>query len=266
VFRKRPKNVSYVLIAVLVIVIFLSQTSVFNSLKFQLVQSLSIPLKLLKFPLTEAKKILFYHRTFDEYRKYEKEADILNAKMIGMQELIKENLRLEELLKFKRKLVYPSIAATVIGRDPTLWNSTMIINRGEDQGIREGMPVVNAWGVVGKIVEVGNQYSKVMLLTDPQFSIAALVQRPRESGVVAGTLQGMCRLRYINENAKIEVGDKVITSPLSSHFPDGLMIGEITAVRESPNEPYPECTIKPSVSISQLEEVLVIINEEEAGK
>lgn len=260
-FRKSQKNVTYICIALLVFFLFLSRAGVYPTLKLKVVQLTSGVLHLLKFPLHEGKKILFYHRTFDEYRRLKEEVDVLNARIIGLKEVIKENARLEKLLKFKRNLVYSSVAANVVGRSPSLWNSLMVIDKGSVEGLKQGMPVVNASGVVGKLTEVGENTSKVMLLTDPQFSVAALVQRPRESSVISGTLQGVCRMRYINENAQVRVGDKVVTSKLSSFFPEGLMIGEIIQVRKSSNDPSPEALVEPAVSVSQIEEVLVIIHE-----
>jgi len=222
---------------------------------------MSVPIRLLSFPIGEMKKILYYHRTFSEYRHLKNEVGVLKARLIGLEEVIRENSRLEDLLKFKRKLIYSSVAASVIGRDPSYWNSSMIIDKGQNDGIKLGMPVVNALGVVGKIVEVSPKKSKVILLTDSQFSVAALIQEPRESGLVVGTLQDVCRMRYIRESAKIRVGDKVITSKLSSSFPESLLIGEIIKITEDPGSASVEYLIQPSVSFSQLEEVLVILKE-----
>ena len=134
----------------------------------------------------------------------------------------------------------------------------MIIDQGRKQGIQQGQPVVNAFGVVGKIAEVSDSSSKVILLTDPQFSIAALVKRPREVGLVSGTLKGLCRLRFINDGAKIRIGDKVITSKLSSSFPESLLIGDIVEIIENKNSLTRQYIVRPAVSFSQLEEVLVI--------
>jgi len=188
------------------------------------------------------------------------EVDVLKARLVGIEEVVQENTRLENLLKFKRQLVYSSVVANVIGRDPSYWNSTMIIDKGSADGIRQGLPVVNALGVVGKIAEVGQSSSKVILLTDPQFSVAALVQEPRESGLVSGTLQGVCRMKYIRDDAKIRVGNKVITSKLSSSFPEGLLIGEIISIDDRLNKPTAETLVQPFVAFSQIEEVLVILN------
>ncbi len=184
----------------------------------------------------------------------------MKARIVGFDEVMRENTRLERLLEFKRKLIYSSVAASVVGRDPSSWNSSMIINKGGQDGIAQGMPVMSALGVVGKIAEAGERQSKVILLTDPQFSVAALVQGSREFGLVSGTLQeGLCRMRYLNADARVNVGDKVITSQLSSSFPEGLLIGEVVEIIPSAQKPTKECLIKPGVSFSQIEEVLVIL-------
>ena len=239
--------------------IFFVKSSTFTSLKFHLVNAISAPVKLLSIPFQEIKKILYYHRTFEEYKRLKREVSTLQARLIGQEEVIRENSRLEKLLEFKRESIYSSVAASVIGRNPSNWNSSMVIDKGSVDGIKEGQAVINALGVVGKIVEVSEHKSKVILLVDPQFSVAALVQRPRESGLVSGTLQGYLKLQFINKDADIQVGDKVITSKLSSSFPDGLFIGEVIQVIDDPQGASVDCLVRPAVSISQIEDVLVIL-------
>ncbi len=213
------------------------------------------------FPIREFKKILYYHRTFEEYKRLKNDVNFLKARMVGLEEVVRENTQLEKLLEFKRKLIYSSVAANVVGRDPSFWNSSMIIDKGAKDGIKEGLSVVNSLGVVGKVVEVAEDSSKVILLTDPQFSVAALLQRTRETGLISGTLQGICRLRFVDENANIVVGDKVITSSLSSNFPEHLIIGEVVEIIEEPNSSSVQFLVQPSVSLSQIEKVLVVIKE-----
>ncbi|MGE0268987.1 MAG: rod shape-determining protein MreC [Candidatus Omnitrophota bacterium] len=203
--------------------------------------------------------MLFYHRTFEEYKKKSQEVNLLKARLIGLEEVIKENTRLEKLLEFKRRLIYSSIGANVIGRDPSRWNASIIIDKGSRDGVAVGQPVVNESGVVGKIAEVSETKSKIITVIDPQFSAAIMVQRSRESGVVSGTLKGICRLKFINETADILVGDQIITSKLSSAFPDSLMIGEVIEVDKGTRNSAKECLVKPIVSFSQLEEVLIIL-------
>lgn len=259
-FKANRKNLTYLCVLLVVFFLLFIGAKSFHSFKFAVVKIVSVPIRIISYPVHEIKKILYYHRTFEEYKRLREESNALKARLVGNEEVILENSRLENLLKFKRQLVYSSVVANVIGRDPSYWNSTMIIDKGTASGIQQGMPVVNALGVVGKIAEAGQDSSKVILLTDPQFSVAALIQGPRESGLVSGTLQGVCRMKYIRGDAKINVGDKVITSKLSSSFPEGLLIGEIISIDDQLNKTTVESLIQPSVAFSQIEEVLVILN------
>jgi len=242
------------------LLIFLSK-KIFAPLQYQIIRSTSLPARIIAFPFKEAKKILYYHRTFDEYLRLRKQVKTLEQRLMGLDEVLRENNRLEKLLSFKRKLIYSAVAANVIGRDPSNWSATMIIDKGEEDGLEAGMPVVNAQGVVGKVAEVFSDRSKVILQSDPSFSVAALVLRSRESGLVSGTLLGMSRMRYLSARADIRMGDRVITSKLSSSFPEGLLIGEVVSVQHDRNNPVIDCIIKPAVTLSQLEEVLVIKTE-----
>ena len=256
--RRSTKQVIYFLIPVLFFIIFFARTQTFTHVKFAVIKTFSIPIRLVSVPLKEVKKIVYYHRTFNEYVRLRKETDSLKARLVGLEEVIRENTRFGQLLEFKRRLVYSSVAANVIGREPSQWNASMIVDKGSEDGIKQGMPVVNAQGVVGKIAEVGAKESKVILVIDPQFSVAALVQRHRESGLVSGTLQGKCRMTYLNASAKVNIGDTVITSKLSSSFPESLVIGEVIDVYPNPQNGSIECVIEPAVSLSQIEEVLII--------
>jgi len=258
------KKLVYVIIFLIPFLILFSRTHFLNSFKFFLLKTVEVPSQIVSIPILEAKKMLFYHRTFAEYKKKSNEVGELKARLIGLEDVLRENTRLEQLLNFKRQLIYSSVAANVIGREPSRWNASIIIDKGEREGLVQGMPVVNALGVVGKIAQVGRRQSKVILLSDPQFSLAAFVQRPREVGVVTGSLQGFCRIKFVDEDADIRVGDKIITSKLSSSFPEGLFIGEVIEVRASQRSNTQDCIIEPAVSFSQLEEVLVILSNQDS--
>jgi rod shape-determining protein MreC len=258
VSRHKVKTLVYLGILAGVFLLVFSRSRVFVPLKFSVIESTSLPIRILTFPFFELKKILYYHYTYDRYLQLQKENNGLKARLSGLDEVIRENNRFEKLLNFKRQLIFSSVTANVIGRDPSDWNATMIIDRGTRDGIDLGMPVVSAQGVVGKIAEVSEGKAKIMLLTDPSFSVTALVQRSRETGLVSGTLQGFCRMRYLASGADIQVGDQVITSKLSSSFPEGLLVGEVAEVTVRDNGLTVDCIVKPAVLSSQIEEVLVI--------
>ena len=257
--KKDQKNLVYLLVLILPFVLFFTQPNIFYQSKSGLVRLISVPIGLISVPLKELKKILYYHRIFDEYKRLKEEVAVLKSRLVGFEELIRENSRLQKLLDFKSRLVYSSVVANVIGRDPSYWNSTMIIDKGETDGIKQGMPVVNALGVIGKIADVGKTRSKVILLVDPQFSVAAVIQGSRENGLISGSLQGVCRMRYLDPTGAVHLGDKVVTSKLSSSFPENLQIGEVISVDQNSQKSSLECLVRPAVSLSEIEEVLVIL-------
>lgn len=257
-FRYKTKPLIYAAILLGAFVLIFARPAFLTPLKFFCIRAVSLPLRMVSAPLREIKKIIFYHRTFDEYIKLKGEVDVLQGRLLGMEELLRENSRLERLLDFKRRMVYASVSAAIIARDPSKWDASLVIDRGEEDGVSVGMPVVSASGVAGKIFEVSAHTAKVILLTDPDFSVAALVQRSRETTLVSGTLQGLARLRYLPAEADVEVGDEVITSSMSPSFPEGLLIGEVVSVRHDPNSGTLDCLVQPAVRFSQVEEVLVI--------
>jgi rod shape-determining protein MreC len=262
VFRKFKKTLVYLLIAVVPFVFLFFSQNHFINFKAGVVASSSWPVQVVLFPFRELKKIIFYHQTYADYEQLKKDIDPLKQLLLNQDQVVKENLRLAELLDFKRASPFRSVAAKVIMRDPTNWAAVIIIDKGAKQGIKQGMPVVTPTGVVGKITEVGQELSKVTLLTDPRFSVAAVIERTREQGLVSGTLRGNCRLQYLPVTADVVVGDYVITSNLSSFFSEGLRVGRIVSVQESFTSPTFECLIKPAVPHSRIEEVIVILSRE----
>ncbi|MEW5895466.1 MAG: rod shape-determining protein MreC [Candidatus Omnitrophota bacterium] len=255
---RKSKFIVYGLLILAVFFLLFLPPSFFLPLKGTVVNIVSMPIHVISYSFKELKKIATYHRTHDRYQKLKLDYDILRERLIGMDEVLKENNRLAKLLDFKRGLIFSSIAANVIGRDPSNWNSVIIIDRGLEDGVAQGMPVVSALGVVGKVAEADAEKSKVILLTDPDFSVAALVKRSREVGLVSGTLQGMSQMRYLSRDSDVQVGDVIITSKLSSSFPEGLIIGEVVEKYKDDNSLTIYCKIRPAAAVSQLEEVLVV--------
>jgi rod shape-determining protein MreC len=216
------------------------------------------PVGLLQVPAFELKKLFFYRETYDEYVRYKRQSELLKARLTAIRENEQTQERYDKIQDFRNGQSYASIVANVIGRDPSNWNASLIIDRGHDEGIEVGQPVVSPLGVVGRIFEVGPNSAKVILLSDPTFAVAAVVQRSRENGLLTGTLQGVLRLQYLTDNADVKVGDELVTSRLSTAFPEGILIGQITDVQASVNSHTVECLVDPAVDLSELEEVIVI--------
>lgn len=182
----------------------------------------------------------------------------LNQRVLEENEALLANQRLEKLLDIKKSVQAPTIAATIIGEDVTSWFRTLVINRGSSSGIREGMAVISADGVVGQTVKVSPSTSRVLLLTDHTSGIAATIQRSRARGVVKGKGEMLCTLEFTTREEDVKVGDMVITSGIGGVFLKGHIIGEVTMVKRGEYGIFQSVSIRPTVNISHLEEVLVV--------
>lgn len=178
------------------------------------------------------------------------------------QEVIATNRRLQELLQLRETINFPVKAVQVIGRDPSGWFESIIINKGKRDGLKVNMPVVNAEGVVGRLVSVSPNYSKVLLVIDQNSSVDCLIQRSRDKGIVKGLTSKICKLDYVVKTGEARENDLIITSGLGRVFPKGFPVGRITEVENPPGELFKVIRLKPSVDFSKLEELLVILKED----
>lgn len=202
-----------------------------------------------------------YIRLVDTHRenlKLREDIRELNRRVLEGNEALLANKRLEQLLDMKKGIKSPTVSAVIVGEDVTSWFRTLIINRGSSNGIREGMAVISADGVVGQTVKVAATTSRVLLLTDHASGIAATIQRSRARGVVKGKGEMLCSLEFTTREEDVKVGDTVITSGIGGVFQKGLPIGEVTMVKRGEYGIFQTVSIRPSVNLSHLEEVLVV--------
>lgn len=187
-------------------------------------------------------------RQLEEYKQRE----------VQFQEAEQGLTRLETLLDLKRQVALPVIGARVIAYDPTLWSRSAIINQGQVQGVKDGLPVLAPQGIVGRIVGVYPEYSKVMLIVDRKSSADAMVQRTRIRGMLKGKGGNRCSLEFVPKSADVQVGDLVLASGLVGLYPKGLVFGKVTAANKKNPGVFQEIEVTPNVDLSTLEEVLVV--------
>jgi len=183
----------------------------------------------------------------------------LSSRLVAGDEALLENQRLENLLDMKEAIKPPTLGAAVVGEDVSSWFRTLVIDRGATSGLRAGMAVVAADGVVGQVVKVAANTSRVLLLTDHASGIAATIQRSRARGVVKGKGEGLCSLEFTTREEDVKVGDFVVTSGIGGVYLKGLPIGEVTMVKRGQYGIFQTVTIRPAINIAHLEEVLVIL-------
>jgi rod shape-determining protein MreC len=207
--------------------------------------------------------------TFTQYVylvNLEKENRALKQKIAELQEenhRMKEmkltNERLRQLLQFREKNSPTMIGAEVIGQDPSSWFKSVTIDKGERDGVKKGMAVISPAGVIGQVLKTAPHYATVLLLTDYNSAIDSVVQRTRAKAIVEGKGENRCQLKYLRRAEEVAVGDVVVTSGLGGNFPKGLMVGEIKKVDKKGHGVFQYAELVPSVDMTQLEEVFVIM-------
>jgi rod shape-determining protein MreC len=181
----------------------------------------------------------------------------LEQEAVRLAEVEQTDKRLQELLSLRSALEGDILVATIIGRDPLPWFSTLTIDKGEADGVHKSAAVLSPFGVVGQTMATGAHSARVLLLTDHNSGIDAVVQRSRARGIVEGALDGGCVMKYLKRDEDVEVGDRIVTSGLDGLFPKGIMIGEVTRVTRGNRGLLQVADIKPSVPLDRIEEVLV---------
>lgn len=172
-----------------------------------------------------------------------------------------ENLRLRRLLDFKNTIRAEAIPAQVVLHDLTGWFQTLIVDKGFKDGIGPDMAVVNDEGVIGRILDVSDRYSRVLLITDPGSSVDAVIQRNRVRGILSGKDASGCILKYVRGNLDVQVGDLIITSGKDGIFGKGLRLGTVQGIFKDPVDLFQKIEVKPLVRLAALEEVLIIKRE-----
>ena len=177
----------------------------------------------------------------------------------NLKEIEVENKRLKSLLQFQEKVEEKKTTAQVIAKDVSSEFRSIRINKGSNDGIERGMAVVTHEGIVGKVLRVTSNYSDVITMLDNLSSIDAIVQRSRARGLVEGSSDFSCILRYALRTDDIETGDVIVSSGLDSVYPKGLMLGTVIKVTKKSYGVTQDVEVRPSVDFSKLEEVLVIL-------
>jgi len=196
-------------------------------------------------------------------RNAELEAEVsrLQSQVIELQQQVSETDILAALVDFSRANPESTYkGAAVVGRDPSPFLHYVIINRGSNDGILRGMPVVTNQGLIGRVDAVIADAARVQLITDPASTINIRLQNADTDAVLIGSVTGDLSLDMISQEVTVEAGDVVLTSGLGGGYPPDLIIGQVLNVRKRDYELFQQATIQPAVDFSRLEIVLVITN------
>jgi len=150
------------------------------------------------------------------------------------------------------------VLAQVIGRSTLPTQQTALLDKGQGDGLTLDTLVIDPEGVVGRLVELHLSSALVLLVTDPDSRIAALVERSRETGLLVGRSLSQCELVYLDGQADVAIGDRIVTAGLGGTFPKGLPLGTVTRVGRDEEAAVTTAWVEPAARLSRLEDVLCL--------
>ncbi|SHF02368.1 rod shape-determining protein MreC [Caldanaerobius fijiensis DSM 17918] len=181
-----------------------------------------------------------------------------------LKELAIENKQLRDMLNFKRKNEgIKFIGANVIARNPLDTFDLIVIDVGKKNGVKPGMAVITSEGLVGKVIQVSENWSKVLSILDQTSAVSGIDVRTRDTGIVRGSEENggnVLTMEYIPIDSKMKVGDEIVTSGLGGIFPKGLYIGKVISISRSTGSLMKIAKIKPGADFMRLEDVYVVLS------
>jgi len=196
--------------------------------------------------------------TARENEELRRENGQLKLEVMQLQGKSAEADRLAALLNFKQKQSkVPMIVARVIGSSADANSNVIYLDQGQRDGIRKNMGVITPEGVVGKIIESFRDTSQVLLLTDRDSGVGAMIADSRIQSPVGGSGEPLLSMKYVGNDDEVSVGQRVVTSGMDRIFPKDLPVGTITQVKAGGQ--YKQIRVRPSANLEKLEEVIVLL-------
>lgn len=206
--------------------------------------------------------------------KYEKEIDELKQQINTLKienktrsDYIAENKRLKELLDLRDEMDgYETVTARVVSYEPNSWYDTIMLSKGTRDGVSEDDIVVTALGIVGRITDVGKNWSKASTIINASNSLGVKLSRTGDVGVVSGDASlakdKKCKLEYLSNDKSLIKGDILVTSGLGGIYPPDFIVGKVTDIKSDSAGNLEYAVVEPTVDFSSLYEVLIITDSE----
>ena len=189
----------------------------------------------------------------------------LRLEQASLAEDARQGQRLDQLLGLKQHYIYATVPAQVIGASGTEQSRTLYIDKGLKDGLAPDMPVLTADGIVGRLRDVFDHKSLVLLVSDPTSGVGVVLETTRTRGILKGGAFGQVEVINVSPDDRIKPGDRILTSGGDQIFPRGLPVGTVERVMPDPDrDPLVDVMVQPAANLSRLEEVLVITDVGEA--
>lgn len=168
-----------------------------------------------------------------------------------------ETERLRDLLEFRGRTPYLTVAAEVIACSPGESTRAVFINKGSREGLAVDMAVITPEGIAGKVIQTFPHSAQVLLITDRDSGAGCYLESTRVHGVLKGTGSNLCRLHYVMDDVPVKVGDVLSTSGQDQIFPKGLPVGRVASVQ--PGNIYKNIEVRPAAQLDRLDSIMVIL-------
>lgn len=196
-----------------------------------------------------------------ENDRLKNENETLRGQLIQLEERLKQAEVTESLLGVARARPDSNyVAAIVIGRDTNPFMRYVIIDQGSDAGLRRGMPVLTAQGLVGRIDAVTASAARVQLVTDPDSAVNVRLPNSETDGILVGSVTGDINLEMISQEAELTTGELILTSGLGGTYPSNILVGQVATVRKVETDLFQGASVQPVVDFNNLSAVLVVSN------
>jgi len=200
---------------------------------------------------------ILMHDAREDNRRLQAEVDRLKMENQSLKDEISTGELAKTLVAFQQRTQSKTLAARVIASGAGANSRVVFVDRGTGSGVEKGMAVVTPDGIVGKVIAAYPTASEVMLVTDPELAAGVVSAKNRVVGTLKGQGQSICRVDYLPNEEKVEVGETFFTSGDDRIFPKGFPVGVVRVVR--PNSPYQEVLVEPSGLARGLEAVLIVL-------
>ncbi len=195
----------------------------------------------------------------------------LEAQIYDAAELAERSAWMSDFLEMKTQHTdFKMLSATVVGRESGNYSKILTLDVGTGAGVELNMPVVTSEGIVGRITELGYNWSKVTTIVEAQSSVGAYIERTDDAGICEGKFalaaDGLCQLSYLPAGADVQEGDRVLSTGFGSVYPRGLVIGYVDAISANEYTRSQDILVKCAVDFSSLTKVMIITDYEISAK
>lgn len=206
-----------------------------------------------------------------ENKKLQAQVDELTTELNTIKLDQYELDRLRELMQLDKEYSeYKKVGARIIGSDAGNWFNTFVIDKGTKDGIEKDMNVIAGSGLVGIVIDVGPDFAKVRSIIDDASSLSGMTLSTTDRCIVSGDLENMNENQVIDftnlkcDEDKVQVGEQLVTSNISSKYLEGILIGYISSIEKDSNNLTYSGTVTPAVDFRHLQEVLVILDKKQS--